>query len=581
MQRSLLICMFLTIFALPVLADPSDSTVDMETSDDSANKLPEAEDGEQLSADLVRPPLIRVGKASFDLGIEYRLRNIYINPLQLNGLDAVEVGYGIQRLRTAWSFDWDDKVKIKAQIDFLDGVLFGDNGAVFGEPPYPNEGTSSAARWPNEAGIAVVLKEGGDPLDSNSYTYGLKKLDPVYVRRAWGEVWLGFGMLQAGRMPAHDGRNILGNDGDNDLNRFGSAGRGNTVDRILFGTKPIEIAKALISGDLSEADSRQDRGLFFGMAYDRLVDDAVQLSADDAGQFGTSAYYLIPEFDLFGTTIRDFKLSGAFAYRNSDDVQTDIFITPFELSLSIEDAFRLEFQAAVIWGKTREVSDALSLMSGRTPVVQDILGYGIFAIADYDLGPVTFTLEFDYASGDDDPRPEADNVIKDFFFAEDTKVGLLLFPQVLAYETACSAAAATATLKGLGATALPSTRVASGGAFTNAIALFPQVTWHITDDIYIRFGALLAWAAAPVTDPHETLLHEDGVSIEDDAVNYNGGPPGNYYGTEFDLRFSARLWGHFYFDLEGAILLPGDALQDEHGDAVMSAMAEARLTFRY
>ncbi len=182
MQRSLLIWLFLTIFALPVLADPSDSTADMETSEDSSNELVEAEDGGQVSDDLVRQPLIRVGKASFDLGIEYRLRNIYINPLQLNGLDAVEVGYGIQRLRTAWSFDWDDKVKIKAQIDFLDGVLFGDNGLVFGESPYPNEGTSSAARWPNEAGIAVVLKEGFDPLDSDSYTYGLKKLDPVYVR---------------------------------------------------------------------------------------------------------------------------------------------------------------------------------------------------------------------------------------------------------------------------------------------------------------------------------------------------------------------------------------------------------------
>jgi hypothetical protein len=56
-----------------------------------------------------REPLIQAGEASFDLGVEYRLRNIYINPLELNGLDAVEVGYGVQRLRTAWEFNWDDK----------------------------------------------------------------------------------------------------------------------------------------------------------------------------------------------------------------------------------------------------------------------------------------------------------------------------------------------------------------------------------------------------------------------------------------------------------------------------------------
>jgi hypothetical protein len=440
-------------------------------------------------------------------------------------------------------------------------VLIGDNGLVYGEPPYPNEGTSSAARWPNEAGIEVVLKPGADPLDSDAYTYGLVQMEPVKIRRAWGEVAIGIGMLRVGRMPNVDGRGILGNDGNNDLNRFGAAGRGNSVDRILFGTKPIEVAKVIMSGDPDAADSRQDRGLFFGIAYDRLVDDAIQFSGDDAGQIGTSFYYLLPEFEVLGLQGREFKLLTAFAYRNSDDADLDVFVVPLELTLGIED-FHFEAQAAVIWGRTREVSDALSLMSGRTPAVQDILGWGMFAILDYELGPLTLTMEFDYASGDDDPRPEADNVIHDFHFAEDTKVGLLLFPQVLAYETGRSAAAATATLKGLGATAIPSTRVATRGAFTNAMALFPQVTWHITEDIFVRAGVLLAWAAASVVDPHETLMHEVGDDLE-------------------SFGFSVRLWGHFYFDLEGAFLLPGDALEDEHGDAVPSAMAEARLTFRY
>lgn len=525
-------------------------------------------------------PLVRRGKAAFDLDVEYRLRNIYVNPLELNGLTATEVGYGVQRLRTAWSFDWDDRVRVHTHIDFLDGVLVGDNGLVWGEEPFPNEGVSSSARWPNEAGIEVVLIDGADPFDPDSYTYGLEKLDPVKVRRAWGEVSLGFGVLRVGRMPHTEGRGILANDGDNDLNRFGPAGRGNTTDRILLGTKPIELIRAILEGDPDAADTRQDRGLFLGLAYDRLVDDAVHLSADDAGQLGVSAYYLLPAFELMGLAGRDLKLAISFAYRNSDQVALDVYVVPFELRLALGD-FRFEAQAAVIWGRTREVADALSLMSGRTPVVQDVLGVGALAIADYRLGPFTLTLEFDYASGDDDPRPDPGNTIKDFFFAEDTRVGLLLFPHVLAYETARSAAAGTAVLKGLGSTSLPSTRVATRGCFTNAIALFPQLTWHITDDVFLRGGALFAWAAAPVVDPHVSLLFEDGERIDDDAVNYNGGPPGNYWGTEFDLRFSARLWGHFYFDLEGALLLPGDALEDEHGDAVTSAMAEARLTFRF
>jgi hypothetical protein len=550
MQKLTLVGLLLVVWVLPAAAEESEA----------------------------REPLIVAGKASFDLGVEYRLRNIYINPLELNGTDAVEVGYGIQRLRTAWEFDWDDKVKIKTQMDFLDGVLVGDNGLIFGEDPYPNEGTATLARWPNEAGIAAVLKEGMDPYDSDSYTYGLKRIDPVKIRRAWGEVSVGIGVLKVGRMPAHDGRGLLGNDGDNDLNRFGPNGRGNSYDRILFGTKPLQVAKAIISGDPSSADSRQDRGLFLGFAYDRLVDDSIQLSADDAGQFGTSVIYKLPEFEILGLSGRDLKLSASFAYRNSDAVELDLYVVPFELEIGIED-FHLEAQAAVVFGQTREVSDALALMSSRTPVAQDVLCWGMLAIADYDLGPLTFTMEFDLASGDDDPRP--DTSVTDFYFAEDTKVGLLLFPQVLAYETARSGAAGNAILTGLGAINLPSTRVASGGAMTNAVVLFPQVTWNITEDIFVRAGALFAWAHKPVTDPHETLRNEDGYDFRDDAVNYNGGKPGDYYGTEFDLRFSARLWEKFYFDLEGAFLLPGDALEDEHGDAVPSAMVEARFTFRY
>ncbi len=556
MRRATFACLLLWLLPLNAAAGP-----------DEPQDVPE-----------IRKPLVRVGNASFDLRAEYRLRNIYINPLELNGLDATEVSYGIQRFRTGLDFDIDDLVRIRAQIDFLDGVLVGDNGLVWGEDPYPNEGVSSAARWPNEAGIAVVRKEGEDPYDPDSYTYGLKKLDPIKIRRVWGEVSLGVGMLRAGRMPAFEGRGILGNDGDNDENRFGPAGRGNSVDRILFGTKPIEVARVLIEGDPKAADPRQDRGLFLAFAYDRMVDDAIQIPIDDADQFGASVYYLLPDFEILGISCRDLKLAASLGYRWSYQMQTSVYAAPLELKVTIED-FQLEAQAAILVGRTREVSDALSLMGGMTPQVQDIRAFGMFAIADYHLGPITLTLEFDYASGDADPRP--DSTLTDFYFAEDTKVGLLLFPQVLAYETARSAAAATEILKGLGSNALPSTRVATGGAFFNGIALFPQATWHITDDVFVRAGVLMAWTAAPLTDPHVSLMNEDGDYINDDVVNFNGGPPGDYYGTEFDLRFSARLWGYFYFDLEGAVLLPGDALADEHGEAVPSTMAEARLTFRY
>ena len=529
-------------------------------------------------AEVERGPLLQSGEASFDIDVEYRLRNIYINPLELNGLDAVEVAYGVQRLRTGWHFAWSDKVEIHLQLDFLDGVLIGDNGPIWGESPYPNMGTATDARWPNDTGITTVLEEDGDPFESDDYTYGLQPINPVTVRRVWGEVSLLVGELRAGRMPSMEGRSVLGNDGDNDLNRFGPAGRGTTADRIMFGTKPIEIARALINGDPDGADSRQDRGLFFGCAYDRLVDDAVQLSGDDADQFAGSLYYLIPELDLFGLRVHDFKFSFTYAYRTAADAELKLHAMPMELRVGIED-FHLEVQAAMLIGETREVSEALSLISGKDPVLQDINAWGLFAIADYDIGPVTLTAELDYASGDPNPRPDSE--ISEFTYAEDTRVGLLLFPHVLRYESARSAMAATALLDSLGATSLPSSSIDTRGAFRNGMVLFPQVTWNITDDVFLRVGALFAWAAEPVVDPYETLHQDDPPRIEDDLVNYNGGPPGDYYGTELDLRLHATLWDHFLFDIEGAALLPGDALENENGEAVPSFLAEARLTFRY
>ncbi len=526
-----------------------------------------------------KPLVLTDGGFLFDLSAEYRFRTIYIKPLELSGKDAAEVLYGVQRGRTKWTMGYKDYVKLVTELDLVAGALFGDNGKLTGDAPYPNDGMSTTARTPNNAGIGMGLKPGEDPLEADSYTYDLVPIDPVNIRRIWGEVSLMALVLRVGRQPASDGRGILLNNGDNDDNRFGVCGSGQTADRISLGTKPLEIAKAISAHSASAADTREDRGFFIGFAYDHLVYDNIASTADDARQFGGSIYYLQPEFTLGNVSGGDLKLSYQVAYRYSKAVDLKLLINVLELKVRLAD-FHFEAQAAVTSGETREISDALSLIRQRTPTKQDVLGWGMFMIADYDVGPVTFTLEFDYATGDSDPRP--DNTVKNFYFSEDTQVGLLLFPHVLAYETARSAAAATANLKGLGADSLPSTRMATKGAVHNAIIFFPQLTYNITETIFLRGGVLAAWTQEPLVDPYSTLRREDGERIDDDAINYHGGKPGDYYGTEFDLRLSIKLWReYFLFDLEGALLLPGDALYDINGDAAMSGLIEGRITFRF
>ncbi len=79
----------------------------------------------------------------------------------------------------------------------------------------------------------------------------------------------------------------------------------------------------------------------------------------------------------------------------------------------------------------------------------------------------------------------------------------------------------------------------------------------------------------------QSLLREDGTEIEDDLVNWWGGPPGSYYGTELDLQLEWRVADVFRWTVEGAVVLPGDGLRDENGDAVPSWFVENRFLLAF
>jgi hypothetical protein len=186
-------------------------------------------------------------------------------------------------------------------------------------------------------------------------------------------------------------------------------------------------------------------------------------------------------------------------------------------------------------------------------------------------------LEGDYASGSDDPRSRA--TLSQFTWSPDTNVGLLLFKQVLAFQTGRAAAAGVELLRRLGATTFPAQALSTEGAVTNAMVLFPQADFHPVKDLLIRPGIMWAWTAVPLIDPIASLQNHTSVNIKDNEVNYAGGKPGRFYGTELDLRLQYRYLDHFLFDVEGAVLFPGDALQNADGYAVTSWLLQTRATF--
>lgn len=511
---------------------------------------------------------IAFGDFGVSLNAEYRANLLYIRPVSLNTYTNRNTHWIEHRTRLDLQADWQDKVKLIFSADLFDGVLWGDNGD-FGGDPSSNYGISASARNPNVTRPCVAVAGGGDPLDADSYGYTLCEQDAVRVRKLYTQISTPIGAFRIGRQPIIAGAGVQANDGEGRTNRFGFARTGNMVDRVLFATKPLEAFKPKDKRNLSESE-----GLLLALGYDRIVTDSPQLFADDVNQFFSALIFAAPEHPL-GTNL---LATAFFVHRWNPSNATAINVTGLRANTSFKGGISAGFDVAYNFGTTREVAEAYKFIT-NDPVIDQAIGQlGARAVVRYDNSWLTAYLEFDYASGD--PDPNVTTPLSQFVFAEDTNVGLLLFEHVLAFQTARASAAGVETLRRLGAKSYPAEVVNTRGAFTNAVALFPQVDVRPLPGLLLRGGVLFAWAESPVVDPVASLQARDGLSVEDDLVNFVGAPSigRSYYGTELDARIAYRLFNHVSFELEGAILLPGDALQNRQGEAVRSVMIQGRTT---
>ena len=199
---------------------------------------------------------------------------------------------------------------------------------------------------------------------------------------------------------------------------------------------------------------------------------------------------------------------------------------------------------------------------------QAIRQLGARAVVRYDQPKWTAYLEGDYASGSSDTTLAGP--LTQFHFAEDTNVGLLLFKQVFAYQTAREAAAATSLLnEPQRADRARSSRSPRSGALTDALVLFPQFDVRPVDHVLLRARRdVRVGARGRRSTRSRRRSGASAGTYQNISVNFDGGTPGNYYGTELDGRLQWRYLEHFLFDLEGAVLFPGSALRDEDGHAV-------------
>lgn len=507
---------------------------------------------------------------------EYRTRLIGIDPLEVNGVVAQGVMWGEQRMRVQSSVGVRGVGAIHLQADVLDGVLFGDNGE-FGRAPEPTTGVGISSKQANLSGWRVGLLPGADPLSVEGYGPVLRPLEPVNINFLYGEVLLPFGVLRIGRQPISENGTVSLNDGQTGRNRWGASWFHQSSDRVLFGTKISELFNIIAEGSDYLVDPSTDNGVFLGLVWDFLVDDDIAQRADNLQGMSAQLDFKWKRPEILGPAFGPMRLTATLTYRFDDRFDTSIFALPIRGSFSIED-FHLSGELTYITGTTRELSAGFGALTNSPVTDQEIRLLSSRIFMDYELGDFTFALEWGYAAGDDDPRTTTPLEITTW--PRDTNLGLLLFEHTLAFQSARSAAVGIENLRKLEADSFPLTEIATDGRVTNVSALFPQIFYDPDDSLRLKLGVLFAWAAADVVDPIQTLLRQDGDEISDDAVNYHGGKPGRYWGTELDMGLSWRYREFFQADFEMGILFPGSALEDENGDAVTSWMLESRFTFR-
>jgi hypothetical protein len=284
---------------------------------------------------------------------------------------------------------------------------------------------------------------------------------------------------------------------------------------------------------------------------------------------------------------------GAFFTLAGDYVISDDLIEPGD------DAFQLTFRSEV--GRGKPANGALSLtyrhQSGVEGARLDALVVGVFGEtrftrgeADYyvaaeavgvfgsaalvplpehpsqavrqlggalkagvNLGKLSLQLDAVVASGDDDPN---DDQLTAYRADSSFGFGLVLFRRVLAAQTGRAVASASnPALVGRGVIGID--RVATRGAVTNTIGVFPRIALQLVDGLELSAGPMFAFALATPMDPFNTRIAGGSPRNALDAA------PGRFWGTEVDfaLRYR-RLLGtsELLLGVEGGVLIPGSAL---------------------
>jgi hypothetical protein len=452
---------------------------------------------------------------------DYRLRSTAMSEIPLTPFPDDATGESAtlgqrffvhQWLRIAGEIELVELIRLVGEIDVFDGVLVGEL----------TNGVSWAAQ----------------PRDDVSAIAGF---DPRALHLDWSAP---FGSVLVGLTPVHWGLGILLNDGAH-WPRFGDYRFGDVALRVGADIEP----------------TGGDGPLSFLAAVDLVyTDPRAQLArGDDAVRGSLGA--------MFETDDVTVGLLGMLRAQRSTSETGPVPLEEREDHIAIDGfarvrlpdpsggAITLSAEAAYVHG----TSTADRPFGAESSDVRELLVAGVLARTSPLLD---VEIALGWTSGDAVPD---DGETSRAAMHPDHRIGLLLFPELLAWQTARSATLAGSGI-GLARPPAGNARVPTNGSVAGAAYVFPTVGIRPMDGVELRVGALWAVATADLVDPWR-------YRVTSRARSYRGADPRSRdLGLEIDaslllgapLAKGVELLG----GLEGAVLIPGHAFDDEHGNAL-------------
>jgi hypothetical protein len=426
-------------------------------------------------------------------------------------------------------------IEVQSSFDIVSGIVAGDTSADF-------------------RGYGLTSRTQREGLKASGFDF----------RYLFAQIRTNVGLLQLGQMPSQWGMGMVANNGNGESeNDFGDARFGDIVDGALFATRPLvgllgpksELAQELALAVAAEAVYR-DR---FAQL---VVRNGGGLQFGDVAWQGVGALVYDPS---------DGTRAGLYVARrvqsfaaNGGNLHIWVFDAHLRHSRPLESGLVLSFEgeAAQIYGGTTHAPNLSA--PGMTRVSQQGAALRAGAAKDQFEGE----LEGGYASGDANPFDDQAN---NFQMNRDFKVGLVLFDQVLMFQTQ-NAARRLSDPQLTGSPPAGLDLLPSEGAVTNALYLKPTLRYKPAALPGLRLvgSALFARAPQPVLDPYQALVYSA-------SRNAFGTDARRNYGVELDgaIGYQARISKPLGFEtgVQFGYLFPGNAFTRADGSRMPGAYA--------